>query len=276
MNKTELLECAQKLGIREVNKANRIDEIRSAINAKLGNPDIPGLNEEQQDEVTDSYAAVVVQAGDGAIAGPTGAVHATAKNIPNLSPSGVWHGKRARLRRIKTGNNDMAGAIFNWNGWPCIIPIDAAYVDVAWPIYEIIRGCIGMRLSIRQEQDPRTPSRVSNILERTDYDKYPFEFMGVTPGTEQLPESAWEYTLDRYVEDFNGYTVRMWRQLCVLWEIPDEHCKIMAGMLPEDESAARRNAIHYHLNLPQGVDRQMRERVRDEKRADIGMTAKAA
>jgi len=169
----------------------------------------------------------------------------------------------------------MSGAIFNWNGYPCIIPIDTV-VDIPWPIFEIIKNCVGMEMEIRQEDDPHDKGKVRNIKEIEYFDKYPFQFMGVTPGTEDLPESPWEYTLDAYVEDFPGFSVRMWRQLCILWEINDKQAKIVPGVEPDEEIRTRRNAIHYLLNLPQGAEAGMRRRVRNEKRVDIGLPAMAA
>jgi len=273
--KQDLLKAAKTLGIDNVSNADGMNVIRAAINAKLGQPDLPNHDQEQQDEITDSYAAVINKHGEEAIARTTGAVLATRTNIPNLSPDGVWQGKRARIRRVKTGHNDMGGAIFKWNGWPAIIPLDQE-VDIAWPIFGIIQACKGMRMEIAQEEDQRDKGRVQNIRNISYYDKYPYQFLGVTPGTEDLPESAWEYTLDQYVEGFPGYSVRMWRQLCVVWELSDEQCKIMAGIDPVQESKVRANAIHYHLNLPQTEDVALRKRVRNEKRQDIGMSTKAA
>ena len=47
-------------------------------------------------------------------------------------------------------------------------------------------------------------------------------------------------------------------------------------MEPKDEIQVRRNSIHYALNLPHEPSLEIRQRVRDEKRIDIGMQAKAA
>ncbi len=264
------LTAARMLGIKGLTKDSTEDEIRQAISVVLGEPDLG--NDDQNAEKTDSYTAVIAKHGEEAIASATGAVKTSAQNIPNLSPTGVWNGKRARIRRVKTGHNDMGGAIFNWNGWPTIIPIDLD-VDIAWPIYEIIQQCTGMEMEITQEEDPKNKARVRNVKNITYFDKYPYQFKGVTPGTEHLPESPWEYTLDMYAQDFPDFTVRMWRQLCILWEITDEQAKIKPGVGPEKEIETRRNAVHYLLNLPQGVEGAVRQRVRDEKRSDIGMKA---
>jgi len=277
-NMKELLKAAKILGIRGVNNQTPEDEVRRKVNEKLGNPEtgIAGFDGQAEvDARTDAFAATVVKHGEEAIASQTGAVTARANNIPNLSPTGQWEGKRARIRRVKTGHNDMNGAIFNWNGWPCIVPIDED-VDIAWPILGIIQQCTGMQMEITQDEDPRDAARVHNTKHITYYDKYPFQYKGVTPGTEHLPESPWEYTLDMYVEEFPKYTVRMWRQLCVLWEISDKQAGVVPGIGPEEEMKLRNNAIHFALNIPQGADRPMRFRVRNEKRGDIGMEAKAA
>jgi len=269
MTKQQLLQIAKTLGLTSVDRTMKVDDIRTAVNAKLG---IVDSADDQQNQKAESLSRVVLQHGKEAIATESGAVTAQPRNIPNLSPSGQWEGKRARIRRVKTGHNDMGGAIFNWNGWPTIIPIDQT-VDVAWPIFGIIQNTVGMKMNIRQET---VGDKVNNVKDITHYDKYPFQFLGVTPGTEDLPESAWEYTLDAYVGDFKDFSVRMWRQLCVLWEINDAQANIKPGTDPDEESIARSNAIHYHLNLPQGVDLETRQRVRNEKRQDIGMEAKAA
>ena len=272
------LSAARILGIKGLSLENSLKELHSAINAKLGNPD--SGDDDLDKEITDSHAATIVEHGVEAIASATGPVVASVRDIPNLAPSGQWEGKRAHLKRTKTGHNDMSGAIFNWNGYPCIIPIDI-WVDIPWPILNIIKNCRGMDMDIRQEDDPRDKSKVRNVKEETFFDKYPFQFEGVTPGTEHLPESPWEYTLNMYVEDFPGYTVRMWRQLCILWEISDVEAKISAGISPKAEIETRRNAIHFKLSLPlaqseddkEGVPVELRQKIRNEKRLDIGMGA---
>jgi hypothetical protein len=139
-----------------------------------------------------------------------------------------------------------------------------------------MQQCVGMEMEIRQEDDPRDKGKVRNIKNITYYDKYHYQYKGVTPGTEDLPESPWEYTLDQYVDDFPGFTVRMWRQLCILWEISDAQAKIVPGVSPEEEMETRRNAVHYLLNLPQDADADLRQKVRDEKRSDIGLEERAA
>lgn len=278
--KQDLLKAAKTLGITTVDKDSSDDEIRTAINAALGVPDLDDddrSNEQKagDDQRTDSMAAVLAKHGREAVASQTGPVVATEQNIPNLSPTGQWQGKRARIRRVKTGHNDMGGAIFRWNGWPTIVPLDTV-VDVAWPIYEIMKQCVGMQMEITQEEDPRDKGRIHNKKNITYYDKYPYQFLGVTPGTEHLPESPWEYTLDQYVDDFPGFDVRKWRQLCILWEIADAQCEVSPGMKPADELEARRNAIHYALNLPQTANKADRERFRRQKFMDIGMKERAA
>ncbi len=275
---SELLKAAKTLGTTSVNKNTNKDDLLAAINNVLGNPTGAGkseLNAEQQAEITESFAAVVNKAGPESVATKSGPVKAGARDIPNLSPNGQWQGKRARIKRTVTGHQDIGGALFRWNGWPTLIPLDRE-VDVAWPIWEILKGTVGVRVEVEQVEDPRDKGKINNIINQSKYNKYPYQFMGVTPGTEHLPESAWEYTLDQYVEGFEGFTARMWRQLCALWEMNDKDSGIKPGMGPEAEVEARRNAVHYLLNLPQTDDRDVRAAVRNEKRADIGMEAKAA
>lgn len=271
----QLLRSARMLGIKGLKEDSPVDEMIAAINEKLGNADSDFDDQESQDQRTASVADALATHGPEIIATESGATPAPPGSIPNLFPTGQWQGRKARIRRLKTGNNDIGGAIFRWNGWPTIIPIDTD-VDVAWPIFEIIKNCRGMKMTIRQEEDSRDRGRVKNIQEPSYYDKYPFTFIGVTPGTEHLPESAWEFTLDQYVEDFPNFSVRMWRQLCVLWEIDDAQAGIKPGLAPEKESELRRNAVHYHLNLPTDANREIRLRIRNEKRSEIGMPAKAA
>ena len=273
--KQELLTAAKALGITGVNKNTPNDDIEAKIHAVLGTPDLGVNDQADRDERTDSYVAQLAKHGEEAVAKETGAVVAASQNIPNLAPSGRWEGKRARIRRLKTGHNDMSGAIFKWNGFPCIIPIDVV-VDIAWPILEIIKTCVGIELTVTQEEDARDKAKIHNKKNVTYYDKYPFTFLGVTPGTEHLPESPYEFVLDAYVDDFKGFDVRKWRQLCIQWEISDAQAQIKPGMAPDDEIEVRRNAIHYMLNIPQSDDLEYRKRVRDQKRGDIGMTAKAA
>jgi len=275
MNKKELLRAAKTLGITSVSAKNNEDEIREAINAKLGNPAPDAdLSGEQRAEITDSYAAIVNEAGPESVASE-GAVMPTLRDIPNLSPNGKWQGKRARIRRTKTGHQDMGGALMRWNGWPTIIPLDVV-VDIAWPIFIALKAAVGLNLEVTQEADPTNKARIHNIMKESRYDKYPHQYMGVTPGTENLPESAWEYTLDQYVDGFPGYTVRMWRQLSVLWEITDVESGIKPGMGHEAEIITRKNSIHSKLNLPFTDDKAMLLRIRNERRSDIGMEAKAA
>jgi len=274
----ELLETARALGIKSVNANSKKDELYAAIQMKLGNPVAAGdreMSAEEKEEIIDSYSEVINRAGPSAIATATGAVKAAARDIPNLAPNGVWQGKRARIKRTKTGHQDIGGAMFHWNGWPTLIPLDTV-VDVAWPIYEIIKDTVGVTVEVEQVEDPKDKGRVNNIIKQSTYEKYPTQFLGVTPGTENLPECGLEYVLDRYVEGFDGFTVRMWRQLCALFEMGDKACGIAPGMGPDAEITARRNAVHYLLNLPETDDVAMRQKVRNEKRADIRMVAKAA
>lgn len=266
--RNELLKTAKTLGISSVGTSSSKEELRAAIQAVLGEPD-SAADQASNDQVTDSIANVVAKHGEEAIATATGAVLAGANSIPNLSPNGKWEGKRARVLRTTTGQNDMGGAIFNWNGWITIIPIDTP-VDVAWPIYEILKETVGVKVRVTQEQDGE---KIKNVMHKTEYRKYPFQFMGVTPGTENLPEHAWEYTLDQYVEGFKDFTVQMWRQLCVLWELTDSGIGLGPGVSPTEEVKIRENAIHAHLNLPYGVPRETREVIRDQKRVNIGMKA---
>lgn len=273
-DRNKLLAAATKLGCPGVGPRSTADELRAAIAEKLGDVQIPGASEEQANRVSDSYAEQIAD-DSMEVAGATGPVTAPAHNIPNLTPTGKWQGKRAKILRVKTGVADMGGAIFRWNGWPTLIPLDVE-CDVAWPIFEIIKNTVGLRAKIQQEVDPQNPAKVNNRVITSKYQKYPYQFLGVTPGTEDLPESGWEYTLDEYVNDFEGFTLRMWRQLCTLWEIADAEAGVKPGMNPDEELTVRRNSVHFKLNLPMEVDRSVRLRVRNQKRADIGMPAKAA
>lgn len=269
--RSKLLASAKKLGAKVADDA-QIDDIRRAINEKLGFPDDNAENPAGQ---TDEIANIIVDNPDAVAGELTNLPSDFRTNIPNLAPNGRWEGKRARIVRTRTGHNDMAGAIFRWNGWPTIIPIEVA-CDVAWPIYEAIRECRGTRASVRQVEHPTDPGKVNNVVETTKYDKYPYQFLGVTPGTEHLPESALEYVLDQYAEDFPGYSLRMWRQLCALFELSDPRCGIKPGMMQEEEIKVRRNALHAELNLPMGANKGIRARIRDEKRSEYRMPARAA
>jgi len=281
ITKRELLATARVLGIKSVNSNSTLPELRKAVNEKLGVPDLgthdddPTVSQDLKDKRTDSYAALISASKDVEVATDFVASPPETLDIPNLAPTGRWGSRRARLKRTKTGHNDMSGAIFNWNGYICIIPLDVV-VDVPWPILNIIRNCMGMNMEIRQEDDPRDKGKVMNIKEIQYYEKYPIQYMGITPGTEVLPASPWEYTLNEYVNGFENFTVRMWRQLCILWEISDSEAKIKPGVGPKDECITRCNAVHYRLNLPLEASADLRERIRGERWVDMGLTEKAA
>lgn len=276
----KLLETARLLGCKGVDKNTKKADLEAAIAETLGistdSTAFP-MTDEQVSKRIESDADLITKHGEGAIAKPTGAVKVVpgTESIPNLSPTGIWQGKRARIRRIKTGNNDIGGAIFRWNGYPLIIPIGVE-VDIPWPFLNIIEDAVGMTLTIDQEDDPNNKARVINKQTKEFYQKYPIEMRGVTPGTENLPESPWEYTLDQYAAGFEGFTTRMWRQLCILWEISDADAGVKPGMDPEQEDQARSNAIHFKLNLAKTDDPRVRDQVRNAKRSDIGMASKAA
>jgi len=274
----KLLTMVRALGEKPSEDATEA-ELQSEIDRVLGEPNIQiGSDEENAQANANQQGAVataLAKHGEQAVAKSTGAVLANSGNIPNLSPTGIWQGKRARLKRTPTGNNDMGGAIFGWNGYPTIIPLNQT-VDIAWPIFIVIQNCVGMDMEITSEEEQKNKTRIIKKTNITYVDKYPIQYMGVTPGTEQLPESPWEYTLDMYVDDFAGYSVRMWRQLCILWEISDAQAEVKPGISPDKEAEQRSNSIHFKLNLPKDAERIVRERVRDQKRSDISMEAKAA
>src|SRR3990172_9072330 len=110
--KQEYLAAAKVLGLKGLSMNSNLDELRSAVNAVLGLPDLTPTD--QSNQQTDQVATIIAKHGHEAIARPTGPVVAPFGNIPNLAPTGIWEGKRARIRRVKTGHNDMGGAPFNW------------------------------------------------------------------------------------------------------------------------------------------------------------------
>jgi hypothetical protein len=170
-DRNKLYAAATKLGCENINQRSTADELREAIAEKLGVVDAEGSLPagEARDlhvmRTTDSYAQQIAD-DNLSVAGPTGAVVGGRDDIPNLTPNGKWQGKRARVVRVQTGNADMAGAIFRWNGWPTLIPISRE-CDVAWPIFEIMRNAVGVRGEVRQEFDPNRPGVVKNRLETT-------------------------------------------------------------------------------------------------------------
>lgn len=126
-------------------------------------------------------------------AAPTPKDGRTTTKPENLSGFGRWTGRRHRVKMIRKDQQDTAkGVPIGWEGAGSIYAVyGAPYVDLPEPHFNNLKNSV---------QDFFTVSafveRGNIVREETGVESvqcYPFEYRGVTPGTENLPGSLLEW-----------------------------------------------------------------------------------
>lgn len=257
-DKQLLTKTARAMGI-TIPHSLGIDDIKKRIADKLGN-----LGWNQLDE-TDAEPEAKDRAVEGAIETLTrsefaGASYPTrlprAGVLPNLLPfMNPWGGKRMRIKRVRR-ENDQKILFIHWNGYPFVLGIDAEYADVPMPHYNNLMNTRGQKLEQKRVKDETSGLTIwDNVWHEHEY--MPIQSLGVSPGTEHLPESLKHYIYQMYVEGFPGFNNRMWSQITrngynykdYSNKPGEEHLNIRVGMALEEQIRVRRQTILDRLNI---------------------------
>lgn len=183
--RAELLQYCEDLGIADVRPNADMNFIKTRIFATLG--------------IAERSVA----------AGGTVAKIYTSKILPtiNLTPSGLWGGRRRRIRlsRPATATKSEAAIPVGWNGKAAYwLPFDEP-IDVPYPIYNIIRQ-IRMPRVVKRETDG--PGGVKEITTGWEFSEVAMSDMGDTPGTENLPCSLTEWFQDKGPDFYRALSAR--------------------------------------------------------------------
>lgn len=122
--------------------------------------------------------------------------------IPNLSPSGKWEG---RMRRVTVINPDPKSekktVSLAWEGKPW----DFAYgetVDMPWPYWSALKDAVyrdDRSVEVTEwERDKK--GRISKVVTPVEYPVHNYQDMGDVPGTENLPESYFDFFRKRALD----------------------------------------------------------------------------
>jgi hypothetical protein len=124
---------------------------------------------------------------------------------PGLAPTERWEGRRHRVQ-VHHGDDDKEHKAFvlQWNGDARAFPFDKV-CDMPEPYFHILQHAVVKTVKQRPVKDEE------GRLERMEsYDvskpRYAYNYMGVTPGTEELPTSILDYwqrkaTANNYFRD---------------------------------------------------------------------------
>ena len=138
----------------------------------------------------------------------------TGRRPPNLRSVLNWEGKRYRIKAMATQENGERAYPVAWESEVFWIDPKAAYQDVPAPIFHSLNDAEGMTLSLKWKQERMETERTI-----TKFKRFPFSLMGVTPGTENLPESLRQWyqrdceAHDRYETEHRDNLERVWFNL---------------------------------------------------------------
>lgn len=125
----------------------------------------------------------------------------------NLTGYGRWEGRRHRVKMLRANQQDTAkGVPIGWEGAGSIYALyDAPYVDLPEPHFNNLNNSLQTHFTVSAYVERGKIIREDqNVTKVRDY---PFEYRGVTPGTENLPGSLlewyqWEAERKNYFERF--------------------------------------------------------------------------
>ena len=118
--------------------------------------------------------------------------------LPNLSGNGKWEGRMRRIKYIPRNRDDGEQVVVcRWEEMKQDVIADQEQ-DLPWPIF--MNFCDAVDIKFWKEhdldpgkKDPRMKGRLVTIEHEEVTKKYTFVDMGDVPGTEDLPESYFDY-----------------------------------------------------------------------------------
>lgn len=149
----------------------------------------------------------------------------------NLKQTGKWGGKRQRiiLARSMSHENTSQPQFFAWGRLHVYIPFGIE-ADVPYPIYGILLNTRGKRVKQRQVRDDES-GRLFMKTDWVDSQRFMYQDLGVTPGTEDLPENERDRIrmLHHLTEGFKNFDERRYRALCKRLNLRPPHPKAPWG-----------------------------------------------
>ncbi len=111
---------------------------------------------------------------------------------PNLTPQGVWEGRRRRVIISRQAHeiNHKAKALI-WEGVTRLFAYDEV-IDMPDPWFNVMASAVSAHLSQKKVKDEEGNLDAMELIE-TPYNVHLFRDLGVTPGTEDLPGDLSEY-----------------------------------------------------------------------------------
>ena len=132
---------------------------------------------------------------------------------PNLTSLRRWEGKRYRIRALP--QNQQAGGSRRipvpWEGDVFLLDPKLPYQDVPAPVFYNIADSQAKQLILNWNAQTKEMDRVWHV-----YARFPLQFLGVTPGTEHLPEDLREWLQrdaiahDNYADEGRDTLERVW------------------------------------------------------------------
>ncbi len=158
----------------------------------------------------------------------------------NLTPSGIWGGRRHRISLPRPEGSRLAQAEgFVWNGkHTYYVPYDEV-IDVPEPIYQILVTNKRRRPTTIETQIPGGGTEKTTGWE---FDNISFQYIGADPETQNRAGSMMEWYQSRGSEFFKKLTMRQMQLIAQKVELPTEQ-RIGPGVPPrvlgEDELRGR-------------------------------------
>lgn len=108
----------------------------------------------------------------------------------NLTPGGTWQGRRYRVSVSRPASmKGQQAHPFRWGGHLVMVPWNVN-VDVPFPVYEILRNSRELHIDQERSQDKKGTATIIN--HKRYENRFQFNDMGITPGTEHLPKTQKE------------------------------------------------------------------------------------
>lgn len=120
---------------------------------------------------------------------------ATVGRIPNLGPSGKWEGRMRRVKILNPDKNSEKKTVsLAWEGRPWDVLYDTV-VDMPWPYWCQLKDAVHRDESSVDVVDwvKDKKGRLSKIVTPVEYPVHNYQDMGDVPGTEDLPESYFDF-----------------------------------------------------------------------------------
>lgn len=134
---------------------------------------------------------------------------------PNFKILDKWAGRKYRVK-VNAPDREYGNRPYYvaWEGQAYCLDPRKAYQDIPAPIFHALKAA--KRLDMRSTWNLQTLSMDKEWLE---FDNYPYSLIGITPGTEHLPESAREWfqrdalAHDLYAHEKEDNLERIWSYL---------------------------------------------------------------